>query len=66
MALADAVIALTARKAVRNSKTPSIGYGFIQFQPEWFDVESDGVPEAASPEDAKESFRIESKNLGLI
>ncbi|MEM7785648.1 MAG: Gfo/Idh/MocA family oxidoreductase, partial [Planctomycetota bacterium] len=44
VALADAVIALTAKKAIANSQLAG-GHGFIQFQPEWFEVDSDAVPE---------------------
>ena len=48
VALADAVMALTARLAIKNSNDPSRGenqHGFIRFKPEWFDVNSDEVPE---------------------
>jgi predicted dehydrogenase len=52
VALADAVMALTARLAIKNSNNPKLGdqqHGFIRFKPEWFDVDADQVPE---PEDA--------------
>lgn len=48
VALADAVMALTARLAIKNSNDPSRGenqHGFIRFKPEWFDVYKDEVPE---------------------
>ena len=64
VALADAVIALTAKMAIQNSQKPS-GNGYIQFQPQWFDVNSDAVPEAESIEETKKMFAMEKKNLGL-
>ena len=64
VALADAVIALTAKLAIQNSQQPG-GNGYIQFQPEWFDVNSDAVPEATSFEETKKMFALEKKNLGL-
>jgi len=63
-ALADAVIALTAKQAIRNSRTGS-GPGFIRFQKEWFDIDSDLVPEADSLADAKELFRTERLGMGI-
>ena len=48
--LADAVIALTAKKAIQNSRKPDKN-GYINFQPSWFDVDSDDVPEAENAED---------------
>jgi predicted dehydrogenase len=51
IALADAVMALTARLAIKNTNNPALGenqHGFIRFKPEWFDVDHDAVPE---PED---------------
>lgn len=65
VALADAVIALTAKKAINNSNKKG-GHGFIQFQPEWFDVDSDLVPEADNPQENKAIVSREKKNLGLI
>ncbi len=64
VALADAVIALTAKMAIQNSQRPG-GNGYIQFQPQWFDVNSDAVPEAESVEETKKMFAMEKKNLGL-
>ncbi len=46
VALGDAVIALTAKIAIKNSQNPSIGHGHIKFQPGWFDVNSDETPES--------------------
>jgi predicted dehydrogenase len=63
-ALADAVIALTARQAIKNSQKKG-GHGFIRFQSEWFDFQSDAVPEAANAEEIKALFDSERKNLGL-
>ena len=56
VALADAVIALTAKQAIKNSRDPQIGHGFIPFQPGWFNVESDEIPEARSIADAQRWF----------
>ena len=63
VALADAVIALTAKQAIQNSQKPG-GNGFIQFQPGWFDVYSDEIPEAEGAEAAK-VFENEKRDLGL-
>ena len=64
VALADAVIALTAKQAVGNSQKPG-GNGYIQFQPGWFDVNSDQIPEADGSEAQRRVFDEERKNLGL-
>ncbi len=66
VALADAVIALTAKQAIKNSRNPSIGHGFIQFQPEWFEVDSDEVPEAQSLGEARTMMETEKKNLNIV
>jgi hypothetical protein len=63
-ALADAVIALTSRLAIKNSAKPG-GHGFIPFQKEWFDYRDDAVPEASSIASAKDMFQTEKKNLGI-
>ena len=63
-ALADAVIALTAKQAIKNSQKKD-GHGFIRFEEEWFDVNSDAVPEADSEADARKMFALEQKNLGV-
>lgn len=64
VALADATIALTARQAIKNSQKKN-SHGFIQFQEEWFEVESDAVPEADGSEATKKMWADEKKNLGL-
>ncbi len=64
VALADAVIALTAKQAIANSQKPG-GHGFIQFQPEWFEVDSDAVPEADGRDATQKMFNAEKKTLGL-
>ncbi len=43
VAVADAVIALTARYAAENSGKGK--NGFVQFKEEWFDIASDAIPE---------------------
>jgi predicted dehydrogenase len=62
-ALADAVIALTAKLAIRNSRDGKPG--FIRFRKEWFEVDDDLVPEAESLASAQELFAGERRNLGL-
>jgi len=42
--LADAVLALTAKLAIGQSQFPGRG-GYIQFNPDWFDLNHDAVPE---------------------
>ncbi len=64
VALGDAVIAHTARLAIRNSQNPAIGNGQIRFQEGWFNVDSDEVPEASSIEQEKQIMRQEMNNLG--
>lgn len=64
VALADAVIALTAKLAIQNSQKPG-GNGFIQFQPEWFEYESDAIPEADGAEATKKFWEMENKAVGL-
>ena len=52
VALADAIIALTAKVAIRQSiKGES---GFIKFQEDWFDVQKDDTPDGSSVEDEKQ------------
>ena len=63
IALADAVIALTAKQAIQNSGRKG-GHGFIQFQEGWFDYQSDEVPEATSIDDAKQMFAREKQSMG--
>ncbi|UUO08964.1 Gfo/Idh/MocA family oxidoreductase [Blastopirellula sp. J2-11] len=43
VAMGDAVIALTARLAIQRSNQGKGGY--VQFKPEWFDLNSDATPE---------------------
>ena len=65
VALADAAIALTAKLAIDNSQKKG-GHGFIQFQPEWFDVASDAVPEANGNAEAnKQAWAQAKKNCGM-
>ena len=64
VALADAVIALTAKQAIQQSQQPG-GSGFIRFQPGWFDVNSDEIPEAPGVEAAGKVFEQEKRELGL-
>jgi predicted dehydrogenase len=64
VALADAVIALTAKQAISQSQEPG-GSGFIRFQPGWFDVNSDEIPEAQGVDAAKKVFEQERSALGL-
>ncbi|MEM1304386.1 MAG: gfo/Idh/MocA family oxidoreductase, partial [Planctomycetota bacterium] len=45
VAMADAVIALTANQAIREQRR-------IEFKPEWFDPESDDTPEGIAPKKA--------------
>ena len=48
VALGDAVIALTATLAIHNSQKG--GAGYVQFDPEWFNVDSDATPDGSRPE----------------
>ncbi len=64
VALGDAVLALTAKLAIRNSQKPG-GHGFIAFQPEWFDEKNPAVPEAQSADEASRIWDEEKRNLGL-
>ena len=64
VALADATIALTAKIAIDNSQKKG-GHGFIQFQPGWFEVDSDDVPEAnGSAEANRQAWAKAKKNCG--
>jgi hypothetical protein len=57
-------MALTARLAIKNSNDSSRGdsqHGFIKFKPEWFQIESDEVPEP----DASCSVAEVKKRLSL-
>ena len=44
VALADAVVALTTKLAIQKSNRPGQN-GFVQFDPNWFDLNHDSVPE---------------------
>ncbi len=63
VALADAVIALTAKQAIANSQRRG-GNGYIEFQPGWFDVDSDEVPEADGADATRRMWDKEKKELG--
>ena len=65
VALGDAVIALTAKQAIKNSQNPSIGHGHVTFKPGWFELASDEVPEAGSIEEQNQLMSLEKKRLGL-
>ena len=58
------MIALTAKQAIQNAQQPG-GNGYIQFQPGWFDVNSDETPEAPGAEATKKLFGDEKRNLGM-
>ena len=47
VALGDAVIALTSTLAIHNSQQGKSGY--IQFEPDWFNVDSDATPDGPRP-----------------
>ena len=64
VALADAVIALTSKQAMANSQVPG-GNGFIQFQPGWFNVDSNEIPEVDGKSAQDKFFDEERKNIGL-
>lgn len=64
VALADAVIALAAKQAIGNSQKPG-GHGFMQFQPGWFNVDSNEIPEVDGKAAQDKFFDEERKNLGL-
>lgn len=52
VAIADAVIALVSNIALANPTTQSR----IEFQKEWFDIESDVTPEGATPDPTREFY----------
>jgi predicted dehydrogenase len=64
VALGDAVIALTAKLAIRNGQQPG-GHGFIAFQPGWYELEDPSVPEAVDSAEAAEMLATEKRNLNL-
>ena len=61
-ALGDAVIALVAKMAIANSNQGKSGY--IDYNPEWFDVDSDEVPEANEQTSSAQWMAQEKSNLG--
>ncbi len=63
VAVADAIIALTAKYAAENSRNGKSG--FVQFNDAWFDIASDEVPEQDSQIAVSEKISIEAeiKNL---
>jgi predicted dehydrogenase len=56
VALGDAVIALTAKVAMKNASAGKGGY--LQFQPAWFDVASDETPDASSVAEETRALNI--------
>ena len=66
VALGDAVIALAAKQAIKNSQDPAIGHGFMKFEHGWFDVDSDECPEAQTIEAQQQIMAVEKKRLGLV
>jgi predicted dehydrogenase len=65
IAVADAVIALTSRLAMKQGQKPG-GHGFVQFKKEWFNIDHDAVPEVDVAGDATASIAEVKKQLGLI
>lgn len=62
VALGDAVVALTTRLAIRNSAKPG-QHGFAVFEPEWFEVDHDSVPETLFEPDSKATIAHEKAAL---
>ena len=62
IALADAVLALTTRLAIEKSKLPR-DHGFMQFNPDWFDIDNDAVPETLGPDSNPPTIASETKSL---
>ena len=52
VAMADAIIALTAKVAIRKSIEGESG--FVKFQEDWFDVQKDDTPDGSSVESEKQ------------
>ena len=65
VALGDAVIALAAKQAIKNSQNPNIGHGHIKFEHGWFEIDSDECPEAQTIQAQNEITAFEKKRLGL-
>ena len=51
VALADAIVALTAKEAIRQSIEGKSG--FVKFEPSWFDIRNDDTPDGSSVEEEK-------------
>ncbi|MGI9515483.1 MAG: Gfo/Idh/MocA family protein [Pirellulaceae bacterium] len=62
IALADAVVALSTRLAIQKSKLPR-QHGFMQFNPDWFDIDNDAVPETQGPEKNPPTIASETRSL---
>lgn len=62
--LADAVIALVSRQAIQNSNIPGRN-GFVQYKSEWFDANSDAVPEPEIGGDPKTDMATVKAYLGV-
>ncbi len=62
--LADAVVALTTRLAIQRSGQPG-EHGFVAFQPEWFDVDSDAVPETLFSQNTTATVSGQRTELGI-
>ena len=64
VALGDAIVALTTRLAIQNSQIPG-QHGFVAFQPEWFDLNHDSVPETLFDENTSATIEGQRKELGV-
>ena len=64
VALTDAVVALTTKMAIQASQKPG-SHGFVAFQPEWFDLEDDRVPETLFQPNSTATIAGERKALGI-
>ena len=64
VALGDAIVALTTRLAIQNSQRPG-QHGFVAFQPEWFDLNHDSVPETLFDENTSATIEGQRKELGV-
>lgn len=65
IAVADAVIALTAKQAMKNGQDGKATGGFIQFKEEWFDINKDDVPEVDAGGREDLSIKSVKKSVGL-
>ena len=55
VALADAVLALTAKQAIQNGNSDK--GGFIAFEEEWFDINSDATPDGSSKAEERSNLK---------